>query len=69
MHFDAFFREMSRIAAAAKQNGAFLPRPKRRIMARPIMLNGSPMRSSSIQNHGRHRTARLESPLSRADAS
>jgi len=63
MRFDAFFREMPRIAAVAKQNGAFLPRPKRRIMAARVMLNGSPTRSSSIQNHGRHRAARLESPL------
>jgi len=70
MHFDAFFREMSRAAAGVRANEATLPRQA--IVspaARLIMLNGSPTRSSSIQNQGRDRTVRLENPLSGADAS
>jgi hypothetical protein len=69
MRFDAFFAKMSRIASGVKRNRAFLPRLKHRSSAFLIMLNGSPTRSSSIQNHWKHRTARLESPLSGADAS
>jgi hypothetical protein len=52
MRFDAFFAKMLRIAAAAKRNGASRLRKNVRIAGRPVMLNGSPTRSSSIQNHG-----------------
>jgi hypothetical protein len=54
MHFDAFFREMTRAVAGARANEASLPRQAIASNAASlIMLNGSPTRSSSIQNQGR----------------